>query len=199
MAQQQFNPTPGVSTNADCEGVINANATDAESRLSSLQTSQNTQDAAILDLTNSLNELLNPPSIRWRITNAPTADDVLFPIDNVVAANGFTGGQTTASFTAPKDGQYLLLFNASLQWTESDSSLQAMSISVRRNSTQVCAQTIYRAQGTPSSTFIPVNLGFRISLTSGDTLNLSPRLAQTATAATQSNETNECSLTWISP
>jgi len=37
MAQQQFNPTPGVSTNADCEAVINANATDAEGRLSAIE------------------------------------------------------------------------------------------------------------------------------------------------------------------
>jgi len=37
MAQQQFNPTPGASTNADCETVINANATDAEGRLSAIE------------------------------------------------------------------------------------------------------------------------------------------------------------------
>ncbi len=37
MAQQQFNPTPGVSTNEDCEAVINANATDAEGRLSAIE------------------------------------------------------------------------------------------------------------------------------------------------------------------
>tara|TARA_R110002012_G_scaffold57388_3_gene147894 strand:- start:11 stop:850 length:840 start_codon:yes stop_codon:yes gene_type:complete len=38
MAQQEFNPVPGVSTNADCEAVINSNATDAEERLSELAT-----------------------------------------------------------------------------------------------------------------------------------------------------------------
>ena len=37
MPQQEFNPVPGVSTNADCEDVINNNATDAEQRLAKLE------------------------------------------------------------------------------------------------------------------------------------------------------------------
>lgn len=37
MAQTPFNPTPGVSTHQDCVDTINANVTDAESRLGSLE------------------------------------------------------------------------------------------------------------------------------------------------------------------
>jgi len=37
VPQQEFNPVPGVSTNADCEDVINNNATDAEERLATLE------------------------------------------------------------------------------------------------------------------------------------------------------------------
>ena len=37
MAQTPFNPTPGVSTHEDCVNTINANVTDAESRLGALE------------------------------------------------------------------------------------------------------------------------------------------------------------------
>ena len=55
MAQQQFNPTPGVSTNADCEAVINANATDAEGRLANIEKGTVTiTSTGIVNISNSV-------------------------------------------------------------------------------------------------------------------------------------------------
>lgn len=55
MAQQQFNPTPGVSTNADCEAVINANATDAEGRLANIENGTVTiTSTGIVNISNSV-------------------------------------------------------------------------------------------------------------------------------------------------
>ena len=45
MAQQTFTPTAGVTTHADAEAVINANANDAENRLTDLNNSKVSKDA----------------------------------------------------------------------------------------------------------------------------------------------------------
>lgn len=51
MSQTPFNPTPGVSTHEDCVNVINANATDAENRLSGLESSPPSHTHTVSDIT----------------------------------------------------------------------------------------------------------------------------------------------------
>jgi len=51
MAQTPFNPTPGVSTHQDCVDTINANVTDAESRLGSLESAPPAHTHTVSEIT----------------------------------------------------------------------------------------------------------------------------------------------------
>lgn len=77
MAQTPFNPTQGVSTHEDCVTTINANVTDAESRLGSLESAPPAHNHTVSDITD-IGATYAP------ISHTHTVSD----IDSGLAANG---------------------------------------------------------------------------------------------------------------
>jgi hypothetical protein len=77
MAQIPFNPTPGVSTHEDCVNTINANVTDAESRLGALESAPPAHNHTVSDITDIATTYAP-------ISHTHTVSD----IDSGLAANG---------------------------------------------------------------------------------------------------------------
>ena len=77
MAQTPFNPTPGVSTHQDCVDTINANVTDAESRLGSLESAPPAH-------THTVSEITDIAATYAPISHTHTVAD----LDSALAADG---------------------------------------------------------------------------------------------------------------
>ena len=113
MAQQQFNPTPDVTTHADAATLLNSNFTDAENRLGSLEASlsvvnslqlQYTQQAItsssgslVLDVTNGYNgEVTLTEDTSLAITGATAGDSGV-----IIVKQDATGGwNMTSTYTS---------------------------------------------------------------------------------------------------
>jgi hypothetical protein len=77
MAQIPFNPTPGVSTHEDCVNTINANVTDAESRLGALESAPPAH-------AHTVSQITDIATTYAPISHTHTVSD----IDSGLAANG---------------------------------------------------------------------------------------------------------------